>query len=266
MGCRCANSNKEEFELSSKKKKEESKEGNVEHQKYELKNNIPKNHIERDENVDYQNQSGQQQIIDNIKDNNIKEYEEEEEIIKNHKKIKYLNYPEKLLEIINAIRADPFSYSNIVEDSIKNIVESINKEDITKNKIVYKKKVKVALTRGAPAFLEVAEELRNTDPLPPLEFVPELCPPLPETEEEAKDSSFLKNQVFAMRSEGIRIDVFFKDMVKIPEISALLMIVDDNGKNSGKKRMTLLNKNIKYIGITCKFVGKIFIAYLTFSK
>ena len=44
------------------------------------------------------------------------------------------------------------------------------------------------------------------------------------------------------------------------------MIVDDNGKNSGKKRMTLLNKDFRYIGVNCKFIGKTFIAYLGFSK
>ena len=76
----------------------------------------------------------------------------------------------------------------------------------------------------------------------------------------------MKNQVLELRKEGINIDVFFKDLVKIPEVSALLMIVDDNGKNAGKKRMTLLNKDYKYIGISYRFIGKTFISYFTFSK
>jgi len=190
---------------------------------------------------------------------NINEYE-------NNHNTKYLDYPEKIVEIINNIRQDPSSYSYIIEDSIKNIIENNNKDDITKNKIIYKKKVKVALTRGKPAFLEAAEELRKMEPLPPLEFSAGLCIPLPDTEEEIKDSVFLKNQVLELKREGINIDVFFKDLVKIPEVSALLMIVDDNGKNAGKKRMTLLNKDYKYIGVNCKFIGKTFIAYLGFSK
>ena len=184
----------------------------------------------------------------------------------NNHNTKYSNYPERIVEIINAIRQNPVDYSNIIEESIENIIENNNKDDITKNKIIYKKKVKVALTRGEPAFHEAAEELRNTEPMPPLEFVPELCIPLPETDEEIKDSVFLKNQVLELRKEGIRIDVFFKDLVKIPEVSALLMIVDDNGKNAGKKRSTLLNREFKYIGVNCKFIGKTFIAYLGFSK
>ena len=77
---------------------------------------------------------------------------------------------------------------------MKNIVEDNNKNDSTKNKIIYKKKVKVALTKGKPAFLEAAEQLRNTEPLPPLEFVPEICIPLPENENEMKDTNFLKKK------------------------------------------------------------------------
>ena len=44
-------------------------------------------------------------------------------------------------------------------------------------------------------------------------------------------------------------------MVKIPEISALLMVVDDNGKNSGKKRNAILNPEFKKIGINSRFIG-----------
>ena len=68
-----------------------------------------------------------------------------------------------------------------------------------------------------------------------------------------------------MRKEGVKIDVFFKDLVKIPEISVLLMIVDDCGQNPGKKRKVLLNRNIRYIGVNSKKIGKTFIAYLAFS-
>ena len=81
-----------------------------------------------------------------------------------------------------------------------------------------------------------------------------------------KDSTFLRSKVKELREEGIDIDVFFKDLVKIPEVSALLMIVDDSYKNAGKKRLALLNKDFKYIGVNSKFIGKTFIAYLAFSK
>lgn len=260
MGCKCANSTPEEFEINSKELYQDYKNDD-----YYNDNDLPspKNN---DNANNKENLSPYLYNSDNIEFKGEMNGEELDTNLENNHNSKYLNYPEKIVEIINNIRQDPASYSDYIEDSIKYIIENNNKDDITKNKIIFKKKVKVALTRGEPAFREAAEELRSTEPLPPLEFVPELCIPLPETEEEIKDSVYLKNQVLALRKEGIKIDVFFKDLVKIPEVAALLMIVDDNGKNAGKKRMTLLNRDFKYIGVNCKFIGKIFIAYLGFAK
>ena len=267
MGCRCANSHEEEYEINKREANKENifnnKEGN------ELNNS--KNHFSNNDfNSDKNNNTN---FSPNLNDNkyfhgneesqNIDMDQEKQEILRNQK---YLNYPERIIEIINNIRQDPVSYADVVLDSMKNIVEDNNKNDATKNKIIYKRKVKVALTRGKPAFLEAAEDLRNTEPLPPLEFVPEICIPLPEDEFDMKDNNFLKKKVIELKKEGINIDIFYKDLVKIPEVSALLMIVDDSGKNAGKKRMTLLDKNIKYIGVNSKFVGKTFIAYLSFVK
>ena len=170
-----------------------------------------------------------------------------------------------MLELINQIREDPVSYAETIEDSVQNIFHDQDKDDETKTRIIYKKKVKVALNRGEPAFQEAAEVLRNMNSLPPLELKNDICIPLPENEDEVKDSSYLREQVKILR-ESTNIDVFFKDLVKIPEVSALLMIVDDSGKNPGKKRAAVLNKDFKYIGISSKFIGKTFIAYFAFSK
>ena len=267
MGCRCANSHEEEYEINKRDANKENifnnKEGN------ELNNS--KNHFSNNDfNSDKNNNTNFSPNLNdgkyfhgNEESQNIDMDQEKQEILRNQK---YLNYPERIIEIINNIRQDPVSYADVVLDSMKNIVEDNNKNDATKNKIIYKKKVKVALTRGKPAFLEAAEDLRNTEPLPPLEFVPEICIPLPEDEFDMKDNNFLKKKVIELKKEGINIDIFYKDLVKIPEVSALLMIVDDSGKNAGKKRMTLLDKNIKYIGVNSKFVGKTFIAYLSFVK
>lgn len=267
MGCRCANSNEEEYEINKRNIAEENIYNNN-NEKNELNNS--NNHFS---NNDYNSDKNKTNFSPIAKEaENFQENEavpnpdierENNEISKNQK---YLNYPERIIDIINTIRQDPVSYADVVIDSMKNIVEDNNKDDSTKNKIIYKKKVKVALTRGKPAFLEAAEHLRNTEPLPPLEFVPEICIPLPEDELDMKDTNFLKKKVIELRKEGINIDIFYKDLVKIPEVSALLMIVDDSGRNAGKKRQTLLDKDVKYIGVNSKFVGKTFIAYLSFVK
>ena len=81
---------------------------------------------------------------------------------------------------------------------------------------------------------KLAEKLRNIEPLPPLELDNNICIPLSETVEEIKDLTFLKEQVKNL-IEANNIDIFFKDLVKLPGVSTLLMIVDDNIKNPGRK-------------------------------
>ena len=66
--------------------------------------------------------------------------------------------------------------------------------------------------------------------------------------------------------EKNNVDVYFKDLIKLPEVSALLMVVDDSERNPGKKRNALLNEEFKYIGISNKFFEGKFLAYFTFSK
>ena len=266
MGCRCANSNEVELEIYKREITGENLNNNEGNDINNSNNHLSNNDINSDKNRNNFSPNLNKSENNNQESElspNIENLVQRRELSKNSK---YLNYPEKIVEIINAIRQDPVSYADVILDSMRNIIEDNNKDDFKKNKIIYKKKVKVALTKGKPTFLEAAEQLRNLEPLPPLEFVPEICIPLPENETEMKDSNFLKNKVLELKNDGINIDIFYKDLVKIPEVSALLMIVDDSGKNSGKKRMTLLDKDIKYIGVNSAFIGKTFIAYLSFAK
>ena len=262
MGCQCNKQNEEEQEDELKKDSLDGmndvfKEDNNFNNKEEIfgLNNQEENHEEQKENDA------------KLKGSNNKNQPDEDynERLAEEKNAKYGNYPEKMLDIINRIREDPASYADYIEDSIKNIVEETDKEDETKTKLIYKKKVKVALTRGEIAFREAAEKLRNMEPVPPLELNENIIIPLPETEEEIKDPTFLKEQVKALR-ENTNIDLFFKDLIKLPEVSALLMVVDDSVKNPGRKRQAILNKDFKYVGINSHFIGKTFVAYFAFSK
>ena len=82
-----------------------------------------------------------------------------------------------------------------------------------------------------------------------MELKNEICVSLPERKEDIKDFSYLREQ-FKILRETTNVDLFFKDLIKIPEVSALLMIVDDSTKSHGKKRQAVLNQDYKYIGIT----------------
>ena len=252
MGCQCANQKDEVNDELTKN------DDNIEAEEIENYNNN-NNGEQKDGIFGLNNQEGE-----NAKDNENKNEEEYNQKLNEDKNTKYADCPDKMLELINKIREEPAAYAEIIEDSIKNIVENQDDDD-SKPKIIFKKKVKVALTRGEPAFKEAAEILRNMESLPPLEFKNDICVPLPDNEDEIKDSSYLKEQVKILR-QSTNIDVYFKDLVKLPEVSALLMVVDDGEKNPGRKRNAVLNKDFKYIGINSKFVGKTFVSYFTFSK
>ena len=263
MGCQC---NKQNEEAGEDELKKESIDG-INEEANENNNNLNNKNDAFGLNNEEANNEDQRENQIKYKGSN-KENEEDEEYnekINEERKAKYANYPEKMLEIINRIRQDPVSYANTIENSIKYIIQESDKEDETKTKIIFKKKVKVALTRGEEAFREAAEILRNTEPLPPLELNEEINVPLPETEEEIKDPKFLKEQVTTLR-ETTNIDLFFKDLIKVPEVSALLMVVDDSIKNPGRKRHAILNKNFRYVGINSHFIGRTFVAYFAFSK
>ena len=255
MGCQCNKKNEEE-ELNKEpqeyKKEEEGlndkekEENNIQQQQEEID-------INKNENIDQHNAQNAQEDEDYL------------EKLNEEKNAKYAEYPDKMIEIINKIRENPNAYADFIEDSIKYIIEIPDKEEETKTKLIFKKKVKVALNRGEVAFHEAAEILRNMEPLPPLEFNGNICIPLPQNEEELKDPNYLKDQVKALK-ENNNIDLYFKDLIKLPDVSALLMVVDDNAKNTGRKRNAILNKDFKYIGINSHFVGKTFLAYFAFSK
>ena len=257
MGCKCANSNENEEEINKN-----VEDGNDENSQNDFNKNFNK-----EENLLGYNNNNQENIYPSDNKNNyIEPLSNPQGIISNEdQKLKYSDYPEKIVDLINNIREDPVSYADLIEDSIQYIVEEEDKNDPLNTRLIFKKKVKVALNRGESAFREAADYLRTLNPLPPLEFTNDKCIPLPETEDELKDPTFLREQVRVMR-EQTQIDVFFKDLIKVPEVSGLLMIVDDTNKNAGKKRMALLNKDLKYVGVTSKFIGKTFIAYFAFSK
>ena len=253
MGCKCANSTENEDEINKKSLEF----GNEENSPNDFNQNFNKEENLLGYNNNPQENSNSQENTNNIlKNANIPELDPN---------LKYMEYPQKIVELINNIREDPVSYADLIEDSIQYIVEEEDKNNPDNLRLIFKKKVKVALNKGEAAFREAAEYLRTLSPLPPLEFSQDRCIPLPDNEDELNDPNYLREQVKIIRQQT-DIDVFFKDLIKIPEVSGLLMIVDDTNKNAGRKRLALLNKDLKYVGVSCKFIGKTFIAYFAFSK
>ena len=174
----------------------------------------------------------------------------------------YENYSKLIFDIINEIRDNPPKYAIDVEDAMENIIET---GELEKKKIIFKKQIKVGLNRGEPAFRDAAKILREIDHLYPFTFKKELCVPIPLSQGDLMNPNYLRIQINNIR-QNTKVDAYFKEMVKSPKISALLMMVDDNKENSGKKRMLLLSNELKNIGISSGFVNGNFVAYFAFSR
>ena len=162
------------------------------------------------------------------------------------------------LELINQARKNPKLYAKKILDNIQYIITENGKK-------IFKRKVKVLLNKGEQAFRIAAHNLNNTKPMNELVMKPEIIIPLPLSEEERDNDQYLKNKVDKIR-ENHNINVYFKNMIKNPEIAVLLLLVDDSVNSPGKKRKAILNPDFKKIGIDSKFLGNSFISHFSFSK
>ena len=208
-------------------------------------------------------------ILDNEKFNKAKSMRPKEmqsEYLSNNE------YNKRVFDLINKIRLDPPEYSKIILDNIKNIIyethlikneETGDEED--KRLCIFKKKVKVTLNKGEQSFQEAAKILESTASMEPFIFKDKIVLPLPKTEEEIMNHKFINNQANEIMKKT-KINFYFQEYIKNPEVAVLMMIVDDNKNMNGKKRNNILNPDFKYIGINSTFVGKNFIAYFSFSK
>ena len=184
-----------------------------------------------------------------------------ENIIKIIKSSPEDNYSKYLLEQINKIRADPKSFIGVIEDAKDNI--KINKEGICYYK---SNKLKVCLNEGESAFNDSIEFLKNCQPMEPLEFSPSLIPDLPTTVNEMNNINYLKISIKKMMNDGLKINSYWRNVIKDPEICFLLMIVDDSDKSKGMKRVDILNPKMKYIGLSSVEIDGKFMNYIVLSE
>ena len=166
------------------------------------------------------------------------------------------SFSKYIFEQINALRENPQSFIDTIEKAKKNI--TIDKSGIK----VYKTCVKVALDTGESAFDEAIKVLKNTEPMKKLKYNPDFVIDLPTNELDVKSKEYLTEQVKLKIDAGVDIKSFWKDIVNDAESCFILTIVDDSGKNNGKKRNDILNKDNKYIGISTARIGRSFACYI----
>ena len=167
------------------------------------------------------------------------------------------NFSKALFSRINKIRSNPQSYINFIENSKKNIMTD------KKGRLIYNGTIKIALTRGEQAFDEAIDFLKKSKSMEQLVFNPYLTVEMPKTANEIKYKNDLRYKVEKMINKGIIIKSFWRDVIRDPEISFLMMMVDDTGEMSGMRRKDLLDPNMKYIGINAVEINGSFVCYIT---
>ena len=94
-----------------------------------------------------------------------------------------------IFENINKIRENPQSFIEIIEQAKKNII--LDQRGI----YIYKSTVKVALSKGLPAFDEAIDFLKQLKPMNKLIFSNELLIESPINEEQIRDKKYMNEQI-----------------------------------------------------------------------
>ena len=168
------------------------------------------------------------------------------------------DFSKYILSQINQLRANPQAYISTVENAKNNITTDKH------GRLIYNGKIKIALSRGEQAFNEAIEFLKTSKAAENLIFNPYLTVEMPKSENEIKYKNDLRYKVEGLVNKGIMIKSFWRDVIKDPELSFLMMIVDDIGEKSGMRRRDLLDPNMKYIGISSVEINGCFVCYFTF--
>ena len=169
------------------------------------------------------------------------------------------NYSCYFLSQINKIRTEPQSFIGVIEDSKANII----KDHL--GRFIYNGKIKVCLNTGEAAFDEAIQFLKELEPMEPLIYNPQITINAPLNEDDILDKDDLNKKIKAMMNLGFNFRSYWRDVIKDPEISFLLMIIDDNGIKSGMKRKDILCPYVKYIGISSSEVNQNFVCYVTLA-
>jgi len=152
-------------------------------------------------------------------------------------------YVKRVFHLINKIRTNPSEFISVIEQAEKYITEKNGRKIFEDNGL------KISLNEGEAMFKDCADYLKSLKPMNELNFCDDIVLECPTEEKKIKDMNFFREKVLEKKNKS-GILAYFKDSICIPEISVLLMMVDDSVKNPRKKRETLLNPNYKYIGIS----------------
>lgn len=169
------------------------------------------------------------------------------------------------MEQINLARTNPSEFAQ----KVLSVLSHIKDEE---GKLVFELEsgLKVGLVKGEQAFLEIAEMLRNQTAMSPIEFKEDLIIPVPEAHTEWKKQESITAGLTKLKNDTngkYQSLTFNLDLgVSDPLLSAILQVVDDSNFK-GKRRVNILDKDVKFAGISHAAKGKkSFCSYIAFAK
>ena len=179
----------------------------------------------------------------------------------------------QILEQINIIRTNPLSYIDIINKYKENIIEKNNKYYLKSNKYL---NTLILLEKGESEFNECIKLLYLQESLEPIELNNKLKLDvnIPLNNENLSIDYYtslefiekiINNKIKLLEDNFEIIGFHYDKSLNDPELSVVLQLVDDTG-NEKSRRKNILNKKVKYVGISAlNLKENIYCYYLLFA-
>ena len=163
----------------------------------------------------------------------------------------------QILEQINIIRTNPLSYIDIINKYKENIIEKNNKYYLKSNKYL---NTLILLEKGESEFNECIKLLYLQESLEPIELNHKLKLDvnIPLNNENLSIDYYtslefiekiINNKIKLLEDNFEIIGFHYDKSLNDPELSVVLQLIDDTG-NEKSRRKNILNKKVKYVGIS----------------
>ena len=160
-------------------------------------------------------------------------------------------FGEKMLTEFNLARTNPAAYADKLENLIKFIKPNKDKKNQNREGytyvLEYSNKKNIGLSTGEKSFRKAIDLLRNLDPVDSLEWEDEIFIDI-QTEHLSNIENVIKEKTNKMKEKFPMLKMHM-DMIRDPELSAILQIVDDTVFN-GKRRDAILNQNFNFMSLS----------------
>jgi hypothetical protein len=177
-------------------------------------------------------------------------------------------FGDKILTQFNSARTNPLAYADKLESLIKFIKPNGNElknkyKEAYKFVLEYSEKKMIGLPSGEEGFKKAIEYLRSCKPICELQWNDEIYIDYNIDDTETFDSQ-IKEKICIIKKKFPLFNMHM-DVVKDPELSAILQIVDDT-RYDGRRRETIMNPKFNFMSLSqAKNKSKQILTLVSFS-